>query len=194
MNLRHATSRVWTCTAPEFKLSWMKLCSGDNHYTTERTTNDLPKVLRGMFLADLRTLLQRLLACLNFTLDSEDGSNTSSLKPLRWVRLDLIIAFTMGDIYINSNLKPLTKFNSCSRSTELKDILLWNISQMIMKSIPISTRIVISCAMKQGILIRVWQKNVNGNWAVSTWVVIPPSKPQSSNLLWPPPPPKKKPW
>ena len=118
----------------------------------------------GTFLADLRTLLQRLLACLNFTLDSEDGSNTSSLKPQRWVRLDLIIAFTMRDIYINSNLKPLTKFNSCSRSTEPKDILLWNISQIIMKSIPISMRIVISYAMEQGILIGVRPK-VNGNWA-----------------------------
>ena len=27
-------SRVWTCAEPEFKLSWMKLCSSDNHYTT----------------------------------------------------------------------------------------------------------------------------------------------------------------
>ena len=33
-NLRHATSRVWTCAEPEFRLSWMKLCSSDNHYTT----------------------------------------------------------------------------------------------------------------------------------------------------------------
>ena len=27
-------SRVWTCAEPEFRLSWMKLCSSDNHYTT----------------------------------------------------------------------------------------------------------------------------------------------------------------
>ena len=36
-NLWHAASRVWTCAEPEFRLSWMKLCSsdsGDNHYTT----------------------------------------------------------------------------------------------------------------------------------------------------------------
>ena len=32
-NLQHAASRVWTCTEPEFRLSWMKLCSSDNHYT-----------------------------------------------------------------------------------------------------------------------------------------------------------------
>ena len=27
-------SRVWTCAEPEFRLSWMKFCSRDNHYTT----------------------------------------------------------------------------------------------------------------------------------------------------------------
>ena len=33
-NLRHALSSVWTCAEPEFKLSWMRLCSSDNQYTT----------------------------------------------------------------------------------------------------------------------------------------------------------------
>ena len=67
-------------------------------------------------LAASRTLLQRLLASLNFTLDSEDlsfwykvtsmnyGSRTSSWKPWTWVRLDLILL--MRNIYINSNLNP----------------------------------------------------------------------------------------
>ena len=32
-NLRHAASRVWRCAEPEFRFSWMKLCSSDNHYT-----------------------------------------------------------------------------------------------------------------------------------------------------------------
>ena len=50
----------------------------------------------------------------------------------------------MGDIYINSNLNPLTKFTSSTRSTEFEDIFPWNISQIIKKTIPISTRIVIS--------------------------------------------------
>ena len=27
------TIRVWTCVEPELRLSWMKLCSRDNHYT-----------------------------------------------------------------------------------------------------------------------------------------------------------------
>ena len=74
------------------------------------------------------------------------GSSTSSWKPWRWMRLDLI--FSMWYIYINSNLNPLTKFTSSSRSTKFKDILPWNISQMITKTIPISTRIITSYKMK----------------------------------------------
>ena len=55
----------------------------------------------------------------------------------------------MRDIYINLN--PLTKFTSSNRSTEFEDILIWDISPMIMKTVPISVRIVISNAIKQGI-------------------------------------------
>ena len=54
------------------------------------------------------------------------GSSTSSWKPWRWVRLHPI--FTMRDMYISSNLNPLTKFTSSSRSTKFKDILPSNIS------------------------------------------------------------------
>ena len=46
------------------------------------------------------------------------GSSRSSWKPWRWVRLDLILS--MRDIYINSNLNPLTNFISSSRSTDFK--------------------------------------------------------------------------
>ena len=116
-------------------------------------------------LAASRTLLQRLLACLNFTIDSEDllvisinyGSSTSCWKTTE-------MSEVWPDTYelISSNLNPLTKFTS-SRSTEFKDILPWNISQMITKTIPISTKIVISHAMKQGILFWVYWK-VSGNW------------------------------
>ena len=74
------------------------------------------------------------------------GSSTSTWKPWRWIRFDL--TSPMRDIYINSNLNPLTKFTSRSRSTKFKDILLWNISQMITKTIPISMRMVISYAKK----------------------------------------------
>ena len=78
------------------------------------------------------------------------GSCTSSWKPWRLVRLDLIL--TVRDIYINSKLNSLTKFTS-SKSTDFKDIFPWNISQKIMKIVPISMRLVISYAMKQGILL-----------------------------------------
>ena len=88
---------------------------------------------------------------------------SSSWKTWRWVRLDLI--FSMMDIYINSNLNPFTKFTTSGRSTELKYILPWNISQMIMKTIPISRRIVISYVIKLGIPLWIWWK-VNGNWDI----------------------------
>ena len=72
--------------------------------------------------------------------------------------------YFLRDICINSNLNPLTRFSSSSsRSTKFKDILPWNIPQMIMKTISISTRIVISYAMKWGIPLWIWWK-VNGNW------------------------------
>ena len=74
------------------------------------------------------------------------GSSTCYWNPWRWVRFDLILM--MSDIYINSNLNLLTEFTSSSRSTEFKDILPWNILQMITKSVPISTKIVISYAMR----------------------------------------------
>ena len=48
------------------------------------------------------------------------GSSTSR-KPWRWVRLGLI--FTMKGIYINSNMNPLSKFTSSSRSTKCKENL-----------------------------------------------------------------------
>ena len=83
----------------------------------------------------------------------------SSWNRSRWVRLDLI--FTMRNIYINSNLNPLTKFTG-NRSAEFKDITS-GIFQMIIKTFPISTRIVISHAMNRCIFFWVWRK-VNGNW------------------------------
>ena len=116
-------------------------------------------------LAGSRTLFQRLLTCLNFTLDSEVfsvgtnekrdfynyGSSTNYWKPWRWMRINLIL--TMSDIYINYNLNPLTKFTSSS----------WNISHMITKTVPISKKIVVSYTMKGAYRLEFWWK-VNGNW------------------------------
>ena len=70
---------------------------------------------------------------------------------------------SMRDMYINSNLNPLTKFTRSSRSTEFKDIFAWNISVMTTKTVSISTRIVISYVMKRGIPLWILWK-VNGNW------------------------------
>ena len=120
-----------------------------------------------------RTFLQQLLACLNFRIrrfilllqtkkwfiSMNYDSSRSSWKPWWWVRLDLI--FPMRDIYINSNLN--TEFTKNSRSTKFKYIHPWNISQMITRNIPISTRIVISYAIKWDISLGIWWK-VNGNW------------------------------
>ena len=86
---------------------------------------------------------------------------TSCWKPWRWVRLHLKIL--MRNIYINSNLNQLRKFTSSSRSTKFIEIIPWNISQMMMKTASISTRIVVSYVMKQSILLWIWW-NVNGNW------------------------------
>ena len=88
------------------------------------------------------------------------GSSMNRWKPWRWVWR---CTSMMRDMYINSNLNPLTKFTNSSRSTEFRDILMWNNSQMITKTIPISKRIVISYAMKWSILFWVYWK-VNGNW------------------------------
>ena len=69
------------------------------------------------------------------------GSSTSSWKRWRWVRFNLL--FTARYIYISSNLNPLIKFISSSRSTEFKDIFPWNICQMIIKTVSNSMRIII---------------------------------------------------
>ena len=59
----------------------------------------------------------------------------------------------MRDIYINSNLN--TEFTKSSRSTMFKLVLPRNVSQMITKNVSISTRIVISYAIKRDIPLRI---------------------------------------
>ena len=61
---------------------------------------------------------------------------------------DLDLILLMRDIYINSNLNTVTKLTISS-----KDIIPWNLSEMITKTVPISSRIVISNAIKPGILL-----------------------------------------
>ena len=81
-------------------------------------------------------------------------SNGSSISSL---------IITMRNIYLNSSLNPLIKFTSSTRSTGFEDIDSWSISQRIMKTISISTKIVISYTMKQNILFWIWRK-VNEDW------------------------------
>ena len=121
-----------------------------------------------------RTLLQWLLASLNFTLNSEKIYSVATnekidfCEPWQYQQHKQLKTMEMSEVWpdtyhINSNLNPLTKFTISSRITKFKSILLWNISQMLTKTIEISTRIVISNAMKWGILVWVCLK-VNGNW------------------------------
>ena len=90
-------------------------------------------------------------------------ATTCRRQPLFWEVPIMVALYRFDCIYINSNLNPLTKFTSSNRSTEFKDILSWNISQMITKTIPISMKRVMSYAMKWGIPLWVWWK-ANGNW------------------------------
>ena len=70
----------------------------------------------------------------------------------RAVMNEVDLIFMIKNIYVNSNLELIAKFSSSNKSTGFKDIFSWNISQVITKAVPISTRIVISCTMKRGIL------------------------------------------
>ena len=106
-------------------------------------------------LAASRTFLQWLLACLNFTLDSEAlfclykqkkcfyklWQQHKQLKTMEMSDIYNDLIFTMSNIYSNSNLNPLIKFTSSSRNTEFKSILPWNISQMVTKTILISLKL-----------------------------------------------------
>ena len=133
-------------------------------------------------LATSRTLLQRLLDCLNFALESEDlllvqTNKKNHLTDLHAENHEDQWDFTwylQWTIYTSIPVWTLAIFTSSSRGIEFKDILPWNISQMITKTIPI-TRIVISYAMKRGILFWVYRK-VIGNWdkmiRISQWMAI----------------------
>ena len=129
-----------------------------------------------------RTLLQRLLACLNFALDSEDLSFWCKLK--KWFLRTMAAAqaaenhgdewglsgYLRWGIYTSIPTWSHSQNSRGATSTEFKDILPWNISQMMRKTVLI--RIVISYAMKRGIPLWIWSK-VNGNWdsniRISQW-------------------------
>ena len=137
----------------------------------ENTISNLPKVLRAKFLGsdglfcvsilkfgsfknpsskitilcELYFRPRRLLLFIQLkkVISMDYDSSTSSWKPWRWVRLNLIL--TMRDIYINPNLNLLTKLTNNSRSTEFKDIFPWQ------HTIPVSMRVVRNYFTKQDI-------------------------------------------
>ena len=81
-------------------------------------------LLAHISLAASRTLLQQLLVCLNFTLES--------------------ICFR----FVGTNKKVICM--NYDSSTEFENILPWKISQIIMKTVPVKTIIVIKYAINQG--------------------------------------------
>ena len=80
--------------------------------------------------------------------------------------MSLDLMFATEDIIIDNKLDP---FNTpSSRSTEVNDIHLQSISQMITEIIPINTRILISCAIKKSFPFWVsWKPNEN--WDNKWW-------------------------
>ena len=74
-------------------------------------------------------------------------------KQLKTIEMRLELILTMKGIYIDFQPESTKKITRSSRCTELKDILndVQNISQLITKTVPISTRTVISYTMKRGI-------------------------------------------
>ena len=67
---------------------------------------------------------------------------------------------TWPDIYNERSMHQfqLAKFSFSSKNTLFKAVFPWNISQMITKTAPISTRITISCAVKRCIHFWLWKK------------------------------------
>ena len=131
-------------------------------------------------LAASRALLQGLLAFLNFTLEAEDLSFWCKRK--KWLLLTMEAAQAAEN---HGNERGLTWYflwgiyTSISTWTHSQNSLaaaeapsLKISSQMTTKTIPNTTKIVISYVIKPGILLRIWWK-VNGNWdkmiRISQW-------------------------
>ena len=111
-------------------------------------------------LAASKTLLQRLLACLNFTLESEDFSLWYKRKKwFLWTMAAAQAAENHGDEWgltwyflwgIYTSIRTWTHSqNSLAAAAEAPSLNPWNISQIITKTAPIRMRIFISSAMKR---------------------------------------------
>ena len=93
------------------------------------------------------------------------GPNTFDDSRLVMTFLPIFGVYIYIYIYINSNLNLFTKCTRKFRDPKLTKfhIFPWNISQMIIKTVPISKRIVISYTIKRGISFWVYP-NFNGSW------------------------------
>ena len=126
-------------------------------------------------LAASRTLLLRLLACLNFTLESKDLSLLYKQK--KWFLWIMAAAQTAENqehewgltwyfLWVIYTLIPTWTHShnslAAAEASSLK-IPTHGTSQMITKTHPISTRIVIRYVMKWGIPLWIWWR-VSGNW------------------------------
>ena len=126
-------------------------------------------VLLDASLAASKTLLQWLLSCLNFTLEAEDLSFWYKWK--QWFLWTMEMSKAWPDIFYEGYIhqfqpEPTNKTHHHQQKYQaFKDLLPWNISQLITKTIPISrrTRTVISYAIKWDIPLWIWWK-VNENW------------------------------
>ena len=94
-------------------------------------------------MANSRALSPKLLACLKFNFDSD--------------------IYSVRAVEISDFSELFSKFSSGHRGTKIKDVLPCNIFQIIVKTIPMHTTIVISCVMKRGINFWFWRR-LNENW------------------------------
>ena len=122
----------------------------------ENTISNLPKVPRATFL-ESNALFCFISICKLGSFKNPLVTITSLSELYYRTRRFILLVQT-------KKVNPLTKFtSSSSSSTKFKDIVPWNISQMIMNTVLISMRLVISYAIKRGIPLWIWWK-VNGNW------------------------------
>ena len=112
----------------------------------------------------------------------------SSWKPWRWVGLDLVLTMMKDIPTCTHSQNPIPAAEPLSLKISSHGRFL-NLSSRL---VPISMRIVISYAMKQGILLWVWLK-VNGNWdnnmiRTSQWRESPGTKTENGSfqMLWTP--------
>ena len=145
--------------------SWRKLLSWQSWWILPSSFALITSLSELYFGIGRFILLVRTKKVISMTYDS----STSSWKGWRWVRLDLIL--TMRVTY-NSNLNPLTKSTSSSRSTEFRYPPMEHLPNDL-EDHPIQHKIRHKLYNETEHLLWIWWK-VNGNWynnmiTISQW-------------------------